>query len=78
MQKHVAEDTAPLKTAVYPILVALSVCHMLNDFIQSLVPAIYPIIKDAYHLDFGQIGLITLSLLRAPSWRRTTPTSASM
>lgn len=61
MQKHVPADTAPLKTATFPILVALSVCHMLNDFIQSLVPAIYPIIKDAYNLDFGQIGLITFT-----------------
>jgi FSR family fosmidomycin resistance protein-like MFS transporter len=34
---------------------------MLNDMNQSLVPAIYPILKDSYHLDFGQIGLITLS-----------------
>jgi FSR family fosmidomycin resistance protein-like MFS transporter len=34
---------------------------MLNDLNQSLVPAIYPILKDSYHLDFGQIGLITLA-----------------
>jgi MFS transporter, FSR family, fosmidomycin resistance protein len=43
------------------ILVSLSLCHFLNDMNQSLVPAIYPILKDAYHLDFGQIGLITLA-----------------
>src|SRR5579864_5170744 len=41
------------------ILVSLSVCHLLNDMNQSLVPAMYPILKDTYHLDFGQIGLIT-------------------
>jgi FSR family fosmidomycin resistance protein-like MFS transporter len=34
---------------------------LLNDMNQSLVPAIYPILKDSYHLDFGQIGLITLA-----------------
>ena len=45
----------------FTILVSLSVCHMLNDLNQSLVPAIYPILKESYHLDFGQIGLITLA-----------------
>jgi len=45
----------------FTILMALSVCHLLNDMNQSLVPAIYPLLKDAYHLDFGQIGLITLA-----------------
>lgn len=44
-----------------PVLVALSVTHLLNDMIQSLIPAIYPIIKTAYGLDFGQIGMITLT-----------------
>lgn len=43
------------------ILISLSVCHLLNDMNQSLVPAMYPILKDTYHLDFGQIGLITLA-----------------
>src|SRR5471030_963489 len=45
----------------FAILVSLSVCHLLNDLNQSLVPAIYPILKDSYHLDFAQIGLITLA-----------------
>jgi MFS transporter, FSR family, fosmidomycin resistance protein len=44
-----------------PILVAISVSHLLNDLIQSLLPAIYPILKDTFHLDFGQIGLLTLT-----------------
>jgi FSR family fosmidomycin resistance protein-like MFS transporter len=47
--------------AAMPVLIALSVTHLLNDMIQSLIPAIYPIIKTAYALDFGQIGLITLA-----------------
>ena len=46
---------------VYGIIAAISVCHLLNDLIQSLVPAIYPLLKSAYSLDFGQIGLITLA-----------------
>jgi MFS transporter, FSR family, fosmidomycin resistance protein len=49
------------ETTTFAILVSLSVCHLLNDLNQSLVPAIYPILKDSYHLDFGQIGLITLA-----------------
>ena len=53
---------APAETGTtFAILVSLSVCHMLNDLNQSLVPALYPILKTAYHLDFAQIGLITLA-----------------
>jgi MFS transporter, FSR family, fosmidomycin resistance protein len=44
-----------------PVLLALSATHFLNDLIQSLIPAIYPVIKEAYNLDFGQIGLITFT-----------------
>ncbi|MGB8276331.1 MAG: MFS transporter [Methylovirgula sp.] len=46
---------------LFAMLVALSFTHMLNDIVQSLLPAIYPIIKASYALDFGQIGLITLA-----------------
>ncbi len=45
----------------FAILISLSACHLLNDMNQSLVPAIYPVLKQSYHLDFGQIGLITLA-----------------
>lgn len=48
--------------AVFPVLVSISVCHLLNDTLQSLIPAIYPILKNAFHLDFGQVGLIALTL----------------
>lgn len=44
----------------FPVLGALSVCHLLNDMVQSLLPAIYPILKNALALDFWHIGLITL------------------
>ena len=37
------------------VLVALSATHLLNDMIQSLIPAIYPIIKEAYKLDYAQV-----------------------
>jgi FSR family fosmidomycin resistance protein-like MFS transporter len=45
---------------VYTILFAISFSHMLNDTIQSLIPAIYPLVKDSFSLSFSQIGLITL------------------
>lgn len=45
----------------YPVLGTISICHFLNDLIQSLLPAIYPLLKNNYHLDFGQIGLITFT-----------------
>jgi FSR family fosmidomycin resistance protein-like MFS transporter len=48
------------KQAAMSVLVVLSITHLLNDMIQSLIPAIYPIIKVSYHLDYGEIGLITL------------------
>ena len=45
----------------YAVLGAISFCHLLNDMLQSLLPAIYPILKNQYALTFGQIGLITLT-----------------
>src|SRR5690348_4004115 len=48
------------KTA-FTVLAAISFCHLLNDMVQSLLPAIYPLLKVSFHLDFGQIGLITLT-----------------
>jgi FSR family fosmidomycin resistance protein-like MFS transporter len=42
------------------ILAAVSTAHLVNDVIQSLIPAVYPILKVSYHLNFSQIGLITL------------------
>lgn len=45
----------------YTILGAISFSHLLNDMIQSLILAIYPILKSGFHLSFGQVGLITLT-----------------
>ena len=45
----------------FPILAAASFCHFLNDLGQSLLPAIYPLLKQSFALDFGQIGLITFT-----------------
>jgi FSR family fosmidomycin resistance protein-like MFS transporter len=49
-------------TTAFRILAAISFCHLLNDMMQSIVPAVYPILKTSYHLDFSQIGMITASL----------------
>jgi len=59
--------TSIIEKTVFPILFALSFSHLLNDTIQSLIPAIYPIIKTSYHLSFSQIGLITLTFQLAAS-----------
>ena len=48
------------KTSV-AILATVSFCHFLNDMIQSLIPATYPLIKEQFHLDFVQVGSITLA-----------------
>src|SRR6476469_3359534 len=56
-------DVTTSRTAtVVPVLAATSFSHLLNDTIQSLLPAIYPILKSSYALSFAQVGLITLTL----------------
>lgn len=45
---------------VYSMLVICSISHFLNDMIQSIIPAIYPIMKDKSNYSFAQIGIITL------------------
>jgi FSR family fosmidomycin resistance protein-like MFS transporter len=45
----------------FAVLLALSFCHMLNDMMQSLLPALYPMLKSAYSLSYGEIGLLTLT-----------------
>ncbi|MDB5051886.1 MAG: transporter [Fibrobacteres bacterium] len=58
-----ATDT-PLRDTLgsthFAILAAISVSHLLNDTVQSLIPAVYPVLKESFHLDFSQIGLIAL------------------
>jgi MFS transporter, FSR family, fosmidomycin resistance protein len=57
MTTLVARSHRPL----LPILLALSGAHLLNDLISSMIPAMYPLLKEAYRLDFAQVGLITLA-----------------
>lgn len=47
----------------FAVIGAISFSHLLNDLMQSLIPSVYPILKDNYALDFGQIGMITLAFM---------------
>ena len=58
--RSTAAASAAPGTAV-AVLAAISICHMLNDVIQSLIVALYPMIKQSLSLDFRQIGLITFT-----------------
>jgi MFS transporter, FSR family, fosmidomycin resistance protein len=58
MSSNVEAQPREMTTAV-AVLSALSFCHLLNDMMQSLLPAMYPILKTGLKLDFGQIGLVT-------------------
>lgn len=59
-------DAAAPRTA-YAVLAAVSLSHLLNDTIQSLLPAIYPILKVSFGLSFRQVGLMTLALMLTAS-----------
>ena len=50
-----------LKSTAYPVIAAISLAHLLNDMMQSVLLAIYPMLKLGLSLSFGQIGLITLA-----------------
>jgi MFS transporter, FSR family, fosmidomycin resistance protein len=58
---NLAESKSITENTVFAVLIAISVSHLLNDTIQSLIPAIYPILKYSFHLNFTQVGLITLT-----------------
>jgi FSR family fosmidomycin resistance protein-like MFS transporter len=62
----IVDDASPALQAsvagpAYVVLIGISFSHFLNDTMQSLIASVYPILKDNYALDFGQIGLITLA-----------------
>ncbi len=60
-QNTLFTSPATPQTAVLAILFALSFSHLLNDTMQSLLPAIYPLLKTSFHLSFTQVGMITLT-----------------
>lgn len=59
--------SAPRAGTHVTVLMVLGLTHLLNDLMQSLIPAAYPILKDAYGLDFVQIGMITMTFQIAGS-----------
>ena len=68
MKSNITATTGQIaEKTVFPILFAISLSHLLNDTIQSLIPAIYPVVKNTYNLSFSQIGLITLTFQMAAS-----------
>jgi FSR family fosmidomycin resistance protein-like MFS transporter len=64
LQSAAPAASGPVSAAsglVLRILAAVSLCHLINDMVQSLLPSIYPILKSSFHLNFGQIGLLSLT-----------------
>ncbi len=61
MAASASATSASVDSTTFAIILSLSFCHLLNDMMQSLVPALYPILKHNYDLSFGQVGLITLA-----------------
>jgi MFS transporter, FSR family, fosmidomycin resistance protein len=57
----VIDPKALAQTTVYSILFTISFTHLLNDMLQSVIPAIYPLMKQNFHLSFTEIGLITFT-----------------
>lgn len=61
------DSTKAMQGTAYTILVIISISHFLNDMIQSVVPSIYPMIKEDFSLSFAEIGLITFVFQLASS-----------
>lgn len=54
-----SSTTADSGKTAFSVLFAISIAHLLNDAVQSVIPSIYPILKDEFALTFTQIGIIT-------------------
>ena len=57
----IPQPTRAASATVFPILIAISLCHMMNDVMQSMLSSIYPILKEDFGLDYWQIGVMTLA-----------------
>lgn len=53
-------NTINQERTVFKVLMAICICHLLNDSMQSILPAVFPMIKDTFHLSFVQVGAISL------------------
>ncbi|WP_199137967.1 MFS transporter [Pedobacter sp. ASV12] len=58
---NAADAKALAQQTIFSILFTVSLTHLINDMLQAVVPAVYPILKDEFHLTFAQVGLITLT-----------------
>jgi FSR family fosmidomycin resistance protein-like MFS transporter len=56
-----ASNASIASQTVYPILFSICFAHLLNDLLQSVIPSIYPMVKENYHLTFSQVGWITFT-----------------
>ena len=61
MQTTSTHKEAIIQKTLFSVLFAISFAHLLNDLIQAIIPSVYPILKEKYHLSFSQIGLITFA-----------------
>jgi FSR family fosmidomycin resistance protein-like MFS transporter len=64
LSSEASAATSPAQAAsrtTFSILITISFCHLLNDMMQSLLPALYPMLKGSFALSFGQIGLLTFT-----------------
>lgn len=55
-----SDGQLPKSGTIYPVLFMISISHLLNDMMQSLIPAVYPLLKEKFGFTFAQIGIITL------------------
>ncbi|WP_300567598.1 MFS transporter [Flavobacterium sp.] len=55
------DSTDLVQKTVFSILFSISFAHLLNDLIQAIIPSVYPILKESYHLTFSEIGIITFA-----------------
>src|SRR6185295_14348315 len=61
-QETTLAPAAPASSGTaFRVIAAISFCHLLNDLMQSLIPAVYPILKETYRLGYSEIGLIGLT-----------------
>jgi FSR family fosmidomycin resistance protein-like MFS transporter len=58
---RLARATTDAGKTTFSVLAAISFCHLLNDMMQSLLPALYPMLKSTYALSFGQVGVLTFT-----------------
>ncbi|WP_282935988.1 MFS transporter [Paenibacillus sp. RC67] len=56
------EAAGKARSTVYPILFAISIAHLINDALQAVIPASYPILRESLHLSYTQLGIITFIL----------------